>query len=119
MSHELNTESLKRLLTCSVEQTDLPTQAKLRQARERALSRYDARQTAPSHAWIWARVCAWFWGGAGTHRAPIYGACAVLLVAGLVGSATWWQQQRAEEHEDIAVDIAILTDEMPVNVYAN
>ena len=110
---ELNIDSIKQLLTRSAEQPTLAVQTKLRAAREQALLRYDG-QTAPAHAWAWAGLPA----GSGMHRTPVYGAYAVLLAIVLFGAATWWQHT-TKDSEDTEVDIAILTDEMPVSVYAN
>jgi len=112
MNPDLNTESVKRLLARSAGQTGPTVQAKLREAREQALLRYDARRnTAPAYAWAGLPA------GAGARRSPLYWACAALLVAGLLSTATWWQHKK--EHEDTDVDIAILTDDMPLHVYAD
>jgi hypothetical protein len=110
---ELNIDSIKQLLTRSAEQPTLAVQTKLRAAREQALLHYDG-QPASAHAWAWAGMST----GSGMHRAPIYGASAVLFAIMLFGAATWWQHT-TKDNEDTEVDIAILTDEMPVSVYAN
>ncbi len=111
MNNKLNTESIRQLLNRSSSQLGQPTLARLRDVRMQALARYDARSTAPAFAWAGALNGY----GHGSHRSHYYWAAAVLFVALLFSGATYWQH--VTEHDNSDVDIAILTGDLPIDVY--
>jgi hypothetical protein len=114
MNNKLSTESIRQLLNRSSAQLEQPTLARLRDVRTQALARYDARSTAP--AFVWAGSTSTNSGHTtGSHRNQYYWAAAVLLAALLFSGATYWQH--VAEHDNSDVDIAILTDDLPIDVY--
>jgi hypothetical protein len=113
MNKKLNTESIRQLLNRSSAQLEQPTLARLRDVRMQALARYDARSTAP--AFVWAGALNGSGHSTGSHHSHHYWAAAVLLAALLFSGATYWQHMA--EHDNSDVDIAILTDDLPIDVY--
>lgn len=111
MNQQFQPEQIKQLLNRSLSRLDQPTLSRLHDARMQALAHYGARSAAPAFAW------------AGNRRAPhahhksYYGAAVVLLIALLFSVTVYWQQ--TTEHEVSEVDIAILTDELPIEVYVD
>jgi hypothetical protein len=116
MNEKFNAEPFRQQLNRSAAQLEQPTLARLRDAREQALAHYDARCSAPDY------VAAGFWSSfmhtSGTQRnSHYYWAAFVLLAVFLFSSATYWQQEI--EHDNSEVDIAILTDDLPIDVYVD
>ena len=113
MNDELNTESIRQLLNRSSAKLEQPTLERLRDGRMQALARYDARRTAPRF------VLAGGLGGhiSGSHRTHYYWAFAVLVAVLLFGGVTYWQH--ATELDSSEVDIAILTDDLPMAAYVD
>lgn len=110
MNQKLSPEQIKQLLNRSLTRIDQPALARLRDAREQALARYDARRTTPAFA------LAGYWHAASSHRKSNYLAVAVLIAALLFGGITYWHH----EHHDVSeVDIAILTDDLPIEMYVD
>jgi Protein of unknown function (DUF3619) len=109
--NSLNTESVRQVLNRAANGLDNATLEKLHDARAEAMVRFDARhRTVPVFAW------------AGMGRFGYYAqnriyflAGAVLLAAVLFGAASYWQQ--SAERESLDVDLAILTDDVPMDVY--
>ena len=117
MNEEFNAESIRQLLNRSTAQLGQAEVARLRDARALALARYDERRTAPALAWAGNLAATISGHGSGSQHKFYYWAAAVLLAAGLFSGITLWQH--ALEHDDSEVDIAILTDEMPIDVYVD
>ena len=115
MSKKLNMESIRQLLNRSSVQLDQPALARLRVARTQALERYDARTTVPAFAW--AGGWTGFGHSSGSHRNHYYLAIAILLAAFLYSGASYWQH--VIEHEKSEIDIAILTDDLPIDAYVD
>lgn len=109
MNQRLGTEQIKQLLDRSLTRIDPPALARLRGAREQAMARYDERCSAPAFA------LAGHWHVASSHRKSHYLAVAVLLAAFLFGGITYWHH----EHDVSEVDIAILTDDLPIEMYVD
>lgn len=106
----LNHEKIKHLLNCSVTRLEQPVLARLRNARELALVRYEARSASPTFAWAGN-----FTDAGGTPQKTRFLAAAALLAAVLFGAASYWNQVAGNDTSD--VDIAILTDDLPMHVY--
>lgn len=115
MNKKLNTKSIRQLLNRSSSQLDQPAMARLREARAQALARYDARSTAP--ALSWAGALGGYVRTAHSHRSHYYLAIAVLLAAFLYSGSTYWQH--VADHDNSDIDIAILTDELPIDAYVD
>ena len=117
MNQKFNVEPIRQMLNRSSARLDQPTLAKLRAARAQAVARYDARNTAPalapSFAWPGALVGSGH--AAGSHRSRYYWVSAVLLAAILFSAVGYWQH--LTEHDNSDVDIAILTDDLPLDAY--
>lgn len=109
MNQKLHSEQIRQLLNSSLTRLEQPTLARLRHAREQAVARYDAHSTAPAFAW------AGNWYAAGSHHKSHYFAAAVLLAVILFSGVTYWHR----EHDVSEVDIAILTDDLPIEVYVD
>jgi hypothetical protein len=115
MKSEIKTHSIKELLNASTMQVAPATLEKLRTARTRALERQRTRHSVPVLAWL------------GQHsgrndsfhksRSLNWG-IALLFVAFLISGASFWQNY-STEHEISEVDIAILTDDLPIHIYVD
>jgi len=102
-------EQIAGLLTLATEQMDSDTVDALRRARHAALD----RQMAHAHSFAFDGIHILHWPIPHTPRQWV---AAVLLIAVLVGSAGYWQH--LHKHEMMAhLDIAILTDDMPMEVF--
>lgn len=112
MNHKLTTREIKQLLNRSTTQIEKSTLGKLQSARQLALKHQQTEQQAPVMAWLVQHGLIHHHSTPG-HKAFNLG-MAALLVAILFGGALYLQQQ-TYEHDDI--DIAILTDDMPIDVY--
>ena len=109
MNQRIHSEQIRQLLNRSLARLEPPVLARLSDAREQALARHDAHSNAPAFAW------AGHWHATDSHRKSHYLAAAVLLFALLLSGVTYWHQ----EHDVSEVDIAILTDELPIEVYVD
>jgi len=115
MNQKSHPEQIKQLLNRSLAQLDQPTLARLRDARAQALARYDAHSAAPAFAW--ASLWTDHRHAADSHHKSHYLAAAVLLAALLFSSAAYWHH--TTDHDVSEVDIAILTDDLPIEVYVD
>lgn len=113
MNKKFQPAQIKQLLNRSLAQLDQPTLTRLRHARTQALARYDARCTAPAFAWA----------GFGHHHASDSHhkshrwAAIVLLVALLFSCTAYWHH--TTDHDLSDEDIAILTDDLPIEVFVD
>lgn len=114
MSKKLHSKQIKQLLNRSLAQIDQPTLARLRNARTLALARCDAHSTAPAFAWIGSGASHHH--GADMHHKSNYWAAIVFLVALLFSGVAYWHHI---DHDISDVDIAILTDDLPIEVYVD
>jgi Protein of unknown function (DUF3619) len=113
MKTDINTGLIKELLDESTLQLTPVTLEKLRNSRSRALAHQRTHSRVP--------VLAWLGHHGGQHDSfhmskSMSWAVAALFVACLVSGATFWQNYTSE-HEICDVDIAILTDDLPIHVY--
>lgn len=114
MNHKnLTTDSIKQILNQSASKLDSATIESLRNARARAMDRYRAQQHAPVQAWL-NHHGLWVGSPASSHK-YLYWAIALLLAAYLFSCSSYWQHNNEHDHSEI--DIAILTDDLPVDAY--
>lgn len=108
MNTKLDPSKVAQLLTQSARQLDATTLSALATARQNALK----RQAASSPVFALST-------GRWTYRLMPNSAqqwmASAMLVTMLVVGAGYWQQ--AEEQQISAVDVAILTDELPIEVF--
>lgn len=111
--NELSHGDIKQLLNHSAAQLDKPTLTRLHQAREQAMARYTTHYIEP----VFARTGHAVWHAFGTqHKSRLW--AATLLVALILFSATaYWNQNAKSDTTD--VDIAILTDDLPIHFYVD
>lgn len=114
MNQEFHPQQIKHLLNRSLAQIDQPTLARLRDARAQALTRYDAHSAAPAFA------LANMWGhhhAADFHHKSLHWIAIVLLVTLMFSCTAYWHHKT--DHDVSDVDIAILTDDLPIEVYVD
>ncbi len=109
MTENLNIDAIRQLLNRSAGQLEPSTLASLRQARERALLRH-----APQGSHARGLIAGWNLGA--KRRAAVTFFATLLLAICLFGGVTYYWQQTRDNSE---IDLAILTDDMPVDVYVN
>lgn len=110
MSAELNPSKIKQLLNQSTMQLDQSTLSALGQARQKALDRQRVR--VPVFVPTTGR-----W----THNLLPHTAqqwlSALALAAIIAGSAGYWQHSQEQQINEL--DVAILTDELPIEVFVD
>lgn len=116
MSTELDLERVARLLTQSSRQLDAQTLSALSNARRIALERQQAQ--APVFAFSPASALGTaHW----THRLIPHTAhqwiAAGLIVAAIASGAGFWHHAQEQQIGDL--DVAILTDELPIEVFVD
>lgn len=109
MNQKLQPEQIRQMLDNSLEQIDPPALARLRHARELALACHDACAAPPASGW------AGKWHFDSPHYKFRYFAAAAVFAAVLFSGITYWHH----EHDATVVDVAILTDELPIEVYVD
>ena len=114
MKSDLNIHKIKELLNTATTQLSPEILDKLRMARTRALDRQRIRQSAPVLAWL-----------GGSHSSqhethhfskPMLWLMGAVLATCLISGGAFYRNHLVE-HEIIDVDIAILTGDMPINVF--
>ncbi len=103
MNNHMNTNEIRQLLNRSAGQLEQNTLAGLRKAREQAMLRHD-----PGAQGRWAWVGNW-------KHSPAAWVATLLLTLSLVGGGAYYW----EMHDNSDVDLAILTDDLPANLYVN
>jgi len=115
MDEKWNPEPVKQLLNRSLAQLEQPTLARLYAARLQALNRYEARSaTSPLFAWDGEQV---IWHTSAHRHSIHYWVGVILLAASLFGGIAYWQQ--AIDNDTSDVDLAILTDDLPLQYYTD
>ena len=104
MNENLNLDAIRQLLNRSLGQLDQPTLASLRKAREQTLLHH-------AHSGGHAR-----WKLGARRNAAVTWFATLLLVVSLFGGVTYYWQQT---HDNSDIDLAILTDDMPIDVYVD
>ena len=107
--NDITPEAIARLLTRATEQLDDDTIAALQRARNHALERQALSQPVfllnTGHSIHWPIP----------HFSHQWMAMAVLLIVMLAGGISYWHHAR--EHEMIHLDVAILTDDLPMEIF--
>jgi hypothetical protein len=115
MGIKLKIEEIGRLLDRSTSNLSTTTMDGLHAARRAALKHQQTKQPTPVHAWLSEH------GIIGHHASHQHKALnwglATLLAVVLIGSIGYWQN--ASEHDHSELDIAILTDDLPVHMYVD
>lgn len=110
MNAKLNPNELTQLLNQSTQSLDSHTLSALQRARQRALS----RQLMPEAAFALST-------GHWTHKMLPHSTqqwfATAALVAALVISAGYWQHNQEQQIREL--DVAILTDELPIEVFVD
>lgn len=114
MKSDLNTHKIKVLLNTATTQLSPEILDKLRMARTRALDRQRVHQRLPVLAWLGGNHS----GQHETHHfsKPMLWLIGAVLATSLMGGTVLYHNYLIE-HEIIDVDIAILTGDMPINVF--
>ncbi len=110
MNDSIFQKNVRQALDRSASQIDQATLAKLRQARSNAMEHFDAHAAVPVFAWATSLGHI-----AGSRRRVNYWLAIILVVVIALNGAAYWQHVR--DNDDVEADIAILTDEMPIDVY--
>jgi len=110
-TQDIAPEQITRLLTYAANQLDGDTLAALRRARHIALERQSQRRPvlalSTEHGTRWLTP----------HSTHQWIAAAILLVTILFGGLNYWQHMK--ESEQGRLDTAILTDELPLEVFVD
>lgn len=109
-NNELNSDTIRELLDHSLQQIDMPALSRLRDARAAALRRHAQLQGRPLQAWFNSHLTL-----SGPMARPAAWAVAMLLAITLIGGGYYWQNYDGSDD----IDIAILTDELPLDNYVN
>ena len=116
MTNELDPGKIVRLLTQGTRQLDAVTISALVDARQKALKRQSERAPvftlAPTSAYMSAR----WTDRLIPHSAQLWIA-AGLLVAVLIAGTSYWQHVQEQQIDE--TDVAILTDELPIEVFVD
>ncbi len=115
MKTRINTRDIGPLLDGSTAQLDNDTLDKLRNARRTALQYQQTKQLVPVLAWLHEHGLI-HTHAPGRHKSHHWGMAALLAVI-LFSGVIYWQQVYEHDHSDI--DIAILTDDLPVDMYVD
>jgi hypothetical protein len=116
MQNELNTQKIKELLTASTTRLSSETLDKLRMARTRALDHQRVKHSVPVLAWLGGHVT--HHNETSHHSRALNWAVAAVFVACLITGISIWNNSTIE-HEICDVDLAILTDDIPVHAYVD
>lgn len=111
MKPDIDTSLIKNLLNTSTTQLEPATLESLRKARSRALEHQRTNHSVPVFAWLGHHD--------GRHESfhisrPYNWIIAALFVACLISGASFWHSYTTE-HEISEVDMAILTDDLPIH----
>jgi len=115
MKSDIDTRLIKQMLDSSTSQLAPATLEKLRGARMRAVEHQRIQHTVPVLAWLDHE-------GGKNHSFHLSKSTswviAALFVALLISGATFWRNYTAD-HDTTDVDIAILTDDLPIHAYVD
>jgi hypothetical protein len=110
-AHQVEVDAILRLLNRSTADLDHPVADRLHHIRSEAMKRHHDYQHAPVLAWLGEHGL-WH-GGFSFHSKQFYLVAIIIAACSLFSYEAYWNH--AEDHSDI--DIAILTDDLPIDVY--
>jgi len=115
MGIKLKISEVSQLLDRSAAQLDTATNDKLHAARRNALQFRQVKHRTPVMAWLNEHGVL---GGhdSRSHTALNFGLAALLALT-IAGSWGYWQHSRTSDYSE--VDLAILTDELPIHMYVD
>ena len=115
MGIKLNIDDISHLLDRSASELGPKTADGLHAARRSALQHQRTKQPTVVHAWLNEHGII---GHHASHQHKVlnWGLAAFLAVV-LIGGVGYWQN--ASEHDHSELDIAILTDDLPVHMYVD
>ncbi len=113
MKTKINIRDIGPLLNDSTTRLDNDTLDKLRDARRTALQYQQTEQHVPVLAWLHQHGLIHMHSKHKSHHWGMAALLAVILFSGVI----YWQQVYEHDHSDI--DIAILTDDLPVDMYVD
>ncbi len=114
MNRKLTSAELGRLLSRSAAQLDKETSDKLLAARHAALQHQQTTQQTPVLAWLNEHGLILHHP---SHKMVNRGLAMLLAAVLLLGISFYWQHACEHDHSDI--DIEILTDDLPVDMYVD
>jgi hypothetical protein len=114
MKRQLNLEQLRQLLNRSNAQLDEKTLKILHQARTQALKHHDEQQVHTLALSGHGKYGHWH---TPAHHKPYLWAVGLLLAASILSGIAYWHKTPSNDTSD--VDIAILTDDLPLQVYVD
>lgn len=109
---QINHEKVAELLTHGTEQLDSQVLSSLRQARAFALQKQRQPVRVFSLGTVGHRAHELM-----PHSTQQWVAAVILLAAIAFGVTSYWQH--AQEHQHSQLDIAILTDDMPIEIFVD
>lgn len=110
MNSDLDTESIRKLLDRSLSRLRPTTLSRLSDARQHALALRTESVRAPALAGSYTHA-------AHTHHRIQQWGLILLLLLLVLGGISYWSQPTGPSDDE--VDIAILTDDLPVEMYAD
>lgn len=113
MGFKLNIKEIEPLLDASTRQINRDTVDRLHAARRAALE----RQRPARPATVLAHLRHFATGHTNGQHRPLNWAGAILLAAIAIGSLWYWQQGHMHNHAEL--DLAILTDDLPLHMYVD
>ena len=116
MTNELDPGKVVRLLTHGTRQLDAVTISALVDARQKALKRQSVRASVLALAPISSYMPVRWTNKLIPHSAQLWIA-AGLLVAALIAGTGYWQIVQEQQIDE--TDVAILTDELPIEVFVD
>jgi hypothetical protein len=116
MTQSINPEKIAQLLTKSTQHLNKATLSALANSRENALQRQGARAPAFSLASHSAHTSARWGGRLISHATQIWIATGLLAIVLLAGTSYW---QHVQEQQNDDTDVAILTGDLPIDVFVN
>lgn len=115
MGIKLKIEDIQHLLNRSTSDLSTDTLDKLQRARRTALQHQQISQPNAVHAWLSQHEVIGHHPSS-QHRVLNWGLAALFAVV-LVSGVSYWQHTTERDHS--AIDIAILTDDLPVHMYVD
>jgi hypothetical protein len=115
MNDELTVDLIRQQLNSSSAKLGQPTLIRLSEVRMQALARYDSHKTSRRFACI--NALAGSVNSTESHRNNYYWSTALLCLAILFGGIIYWQNVIEQDITDL--EIAILTDDLPIDAYVD